>query len=339
MAAHGDQARGLRAPPPARAPLAGERRRRASPTPARPPAPPTTRPSAGSGCTTAPRRSAGSSHRSCARCCSRPRGTPTSEICELTGWTYTKVNRCLTEGRRAFSERLDGDPGRRECERLAGRLSALADGEASAADIALLRPHLRTCLACRTRLREYRTTPARVAALAPPLALAAGHGGGLRGCSSRSWARPSTRRPRSASAPTPRPSWPPARRSPRWPHRPRPWRAAAPRSNTSRPRITGRRRCRRRCVRWPRRSRRPRRPWPSPRRSRPRPSRPSRSPRPTEPPAPPKPEPAQEFDPVAAQAAAAPAAAPAPADAAFAPGGSAQSGGGAGGSSPRELAR
>ena len=103
------------------------------------------------------------------------------EICELTGWTYTKVNRCLTEGRRAFSERLEEIQAGAECERLAGRLSALADGEASGADLALLRPHLRTCLACRTRLREFRAAPGRVAALVPPVALAAGHGGGLRG--------------------------------------------------------------------------------------------------------------------------------------------------------------
>ena len=104
------------------------------------------------------------------------------EICEITGWTYTKVNRCLTEGRRAFSERLEEIHAGAECERLAGRLSALADGEASGEDLALLRPHLRSCLACRTRLREFRATPARVAALAPPLAVAASDGaGGLRG--------------------------------------------------------------------------------------------------------------------------------------------------------------
>jgi RNA polymerase sigma factor (sigma-70 family) len=103
------------------------------------------------------------------------------EICDLTGWTYTKVNRCLTEGRRAFSDRLDEIQAGVECERLAPRLSALADGEASADDIGMLRPHLRTCLACRTRLREFRDTPGRVAALASPLALAADHGGGLRG--------------------------------------------------------------------------------------------------------------------------------------------------------------
>ena len=104
-----------------------------------------------------------------------------SEICELTGWTYTKVNRCLTEGRRAFSERLDEIQAGAECERLAPRLSALADGEASADDIGVLRPHLRTCLACRTRLREFRDAPGRVAALASPLVLAADHGGGFRG--------------------------------------------------------------------------------------------------------------------------------------------------------------
>ena len=100
------------------------------------------------------------------------------EICEITGWTYTKVNRCLTEGRRAFSDRLEEIHAGAECERLAGRLSAVADGEASGEDLALLRPHLRSCLACRTRLREFRATPARVAALAPPLAAAASDGGG-----------------------------------------------------------------------------------------------------------------------------------------------------------------
>src|SRR3954470_15234667 len=49
----------------------------------------------------------------------------------------------------------------------------MADGEASAEDLSALRPHLRTCLACRARLREYRAAPRRVAALLPPVALAA----------------------------------------------------------------------------------------------------------------------------------------------------------------------
>jgi RNA polymerase sigma factor (sigma-70 family) len=98
------------------------------------------------------------------------------EICEITGWTYTKVNRCLTEGRQAFARRLAGIQGGVECERFAPLLSALADGEASAEQLALLRPHMRTCLACRARLKAFRAAPARVAALVPPAALVAAAG-------------------------------------------------------------------------------------------------------------------------------------------------------------------
>jgi RNA polymerase sigma factor (sigma-70 family) len=99
-----------------------------------------------------------------------------AEIGEITGWTYTKVNRCLTEGRQALAVRLAGIQGGIECAKLAPQLSALADGEASAEDLALLRPHMKTCLACRARLREFRAAPARVAELVPPLALAADPG-------------------------------------------------------------------------------------------------------------------------------------------------------------------
>jgi RNA polymerase sigma factor (sigma-70 family) len=93
------------------------------------------------------------------------------EICRLTGWTYTKVNRCLTEGRKAFLARVAGIEGGRECERLAPLISRLADGEAGAAELRSLRPHLRGCLACRARLRDFRAAPARVAALAPAAAV------------------------------------------------------------------------------------------------------------------------------------------------------------------------
>jgi RNA polymerase sigma factor (sigma-70 family) len=102
------------------------------------------------------------------------------EICELTGWTYTKVNRCLTEGRQAFARRLAGIEGGAECERYAPLLSALADGEASAEQLAVLRPHMRTCLACRARLKTFRAVPARVAALVPPAALVVAGAGPLR---------------------------------------------------------------------------------------------------------------------------------------------------------------
>jgi anti-sigma factor RsiW len=83
------------------------------------------------------------------------------------------VNRCLSEGRAAFLSHVAGIERGGECDRLAPLLSALADGEAGADDLRALRPHLRTCLACRARLREYRATPSRVAALAPPAAAVA----------------------------------------------------------------------------------------------------------------------------------------------------------------------
>ena len=107
----------------------------------------------------------------------RARGFSYREICEETGWSYTKVNRSITEGRRAFTEKVASIESGMECSRLAPMLSALADGEADASQLAALRPHLRNCLPCRARLREYRTVPSRVAALAPPAVLTAADGG------------------------------------------------------------------------------------------------------------------------------------------------------------------
>src|SRR5215211_7042720 len=102
------------------------------------------------------------------------------EICAMTGWSYTKVNRLLTEGRRAFLRRVSGIECGAECARYEPLLSALADGEASAEDLAALRPHMRTCLSCRARLREFRAMPERVAGALPPVALASDGGGPLR---------------------------------------------------------------------------------------------------------------------------------------------------------------
>ena len=96
------------------------------------------------------------------------------QICEQTGWSYTKVNRCLTEGRQALTIHLAGIQGGIECNRLAPLLSALADGEADAQAVAVLRPHLKTCLSCRARLREFRAAPGRVAALVPVAAVGPG---------------------------------------------------------------------------------------------------------------------------------------------------------------------
>ncbi|HEY7630335.1 MAG TPA: sigma-70 family RNA polymerase sigma factor [Thermoleophilaceae bacterium] len=99
----------------------------------------------------------------------RAEGFSYRQICDETGFTYTKVNRCITEGRRSFLERVAGIESGAECQRLAPLLSRLVDGEATPEDLTTLRPHLRTCLACRATLRDFRETPARVAAFAPLL--------------------------------------------------------------------------------------------------------------------------------------------------------------------------
>jgi RNA polymerase sigma factor (sigma-70 family) len=78
------------------------------------------------------------------------------EICQLTDWTYTKVNRCLTEGRRALAGRLAAIESGSECANLEPFLVALADGAASADEFAVLRRHLSTCLDCRAHLRSLR---------------------------------------------------------------------------------------------------------------------------------------------------------------------------------------
>jgi RNA polymerase sigma factor (sigma-70 family) len=113
----------------------------------------------------------------------RAHGLSYREICTRTGWTYTRTNRAITEGRRALRERIGAIESGAECSRWLPLLSALADGEASAVEVAELRPHLRECAACRATLRDFHAAPAQVALLVPPalVPLASASGGSLAG--------------------------------------------------------------------------------------------------------------------------------------------------------------
>lgn len=75
--------------------------------------------------------------------------------CNLVGpiRRIPKVNRCLTEGRKAFLGRYADIESGAECARWAPLLSALLDGEAKAKDAQSLRGHLRSCPGCRASLR------------------------------------------------------------------------------------------------------------------------------------------------------------------------------------------
>jgi RNA polymerase sigma factor (sigma-70 family) len=103
-----------------------------------------------------------------------------AEISAETGFSATKVNRCLSEGRKSFLERFEGIEAGAECERWQPVLSAIMDGEATAAQITEARPHLRNCPACRATLRGMDRARRPLAAVLPVgLFGAAGKLGGL----------------------------------------------------------------------------------------------------------------------------------------------------------------
>ena len=97
----------------------------------------------------------------------KAQGYSYAEIGEITGWTYTKINRCMAEGRKRFLQVFaDIEQGRR-CEELAAALSEMADGEDANGSAEAVQFHLRSCAACRAKLRAYRAIPDRVFELMP----------------------------------------------------------------------------------------------------------------------------------------------------------------------------
>ena len=93
------------------------------------------------------------------------------EIGEITGWTHTKINRCLAEGRERFRRLIARSEAGERCGELRPLLSSFCDGKADSAEVAMLREHLRACAHCRATLRAYRAAPAAAAAFAPVLPL------------------------------------------------------------------------------------------------------------------------------------------------------------------------
>jgi len=97
----------------------------------------------------------------------KAQGLSYQEIAERQAWTYTKVNRCLTEGRKAFLERYAGIESGEECRRWEPVISALVDGEVSARDRLAVRAHLRNCAGCRSTVRELRLAGPSLAGVLP----------------------------------------------------------------------------------------------------------------------------------------------------------------------------
>ena len=97
----------------------------------------------------------------------KAQGHSYNEISELTGWSYTKVNRCLTEGRRSFLSRYATIESGAECERWLPVISAMVDGEAAPEQVMALRPHLRNCPGCRATLKTLQGSSEPLAAVLP----------------------------------------------------------------------------------------------------------------------------------------------------------------------------
>lgn len=95
-------------------------------------------------------------------------GLSYEEIAVRQSWSRTKVNRCITEGRRAFLARFAGIESGEECRRWEPVLSALADGEAGAQELTDVRPHLRNCAGCRRRLEGIRSARGPLEVVLPP---------------------------------------------------------------------------------------------------------------------------------------------------------------------------
>ena len=95
-------------------------------------------------------------------------GLSYQEIGRHFGWSYTKVNRAVTEGRARFLKTFSGIEAGEACERYEAALSALAAGTATSAEAVSIRPHLRHCATCRAAVREMRFTRGRRLALVLP---------------------------------------------------------------------------------------------------------------------------------------------------------------------------
>lgn len=89
------------------------------------------------------------------------------EICRVTGFSYAKVNRLLSEGRKAARVRAESIASGRECERIEPLISMLVDralDEAAENDVQM---HVAHCAHCRSTVRDYAQTPRRLAAALP----------------------------------------------------------------------------------------------------------------------------------------------------------------------------
>ena len=97
-------------------------------------------------------------------------GMSYAEIQAANGWTRTKVNRCLAEGREKLRSVVRESEAGERCRVIEPLISAAADRELDPEATGAVRNHLAVCGGCRAMLREYRRIPAAVAGAGPLVA-------------------------------------------------------------------------------------------------------------------------------------------------------------------------
>lgn len=97
----------------------------------------------------------------------RADGLSYEEISDETGFTYAKVHRALTEGRRVYRGLLGRIESGAECRRLEPLISLQVDGELDLTQRRDLELHLENCSNCRAAMRDYALAPRELAALFP----------------------------------------------------------------------------------------------------------------------------------------------------------------------------
>lgn len=111
--------------------------------------------------------------------CLRAQGLSYEEIGEAYGWSYTKVNRAVSEGRRAFVDHYLGAERGDVCAQAGDRIGAYLAGELRSRDQVRMRAHLTRCPACRAQLHAERTAGHALQALLPPAVVTASDRHGL----------------------------------------------------------------------------------------------------------------------------------------------------------------
>jgi len=95
-------------------------------------------------------------------------GLSYDEIGRRFGWSYTKVNRSIAEGRKRFLNVFSEIESGEACAAYEDTLDALARGQATSVQMVSIRPHLRHCATCRATVRQMRfSRTRRIALLAP----------------------------------------------------------------------------------------------------------------------------------------------------------------------------